>query len=171
MSTTRCFWTVVLEKTLETPLDSKEIKPVNSKENQPWIFIGRTEAEAETPILWPPDVKSQLIGKDPDPGKDWRQEEKGMREDEMVGWHHQFNGQEFEQVLGVGDGQGSLVWCNPWALKESDTTEQLNWLTSLQNRYYYLFYFKNEETKLQIKYLIPCHIDCKWRNWGSHPCL
>ena len=118
---------VVLEKTCESPLDSKEIKPVNSEGNQSWIFIGRTDAEAETPILWPPDAKSWLIGEDPDAGKDWRQEEKGTREDEMVGWHHQHNGHEFEQVPGAGNGQGSLACCSPWGHKESDTTERLNW--------------------------------------------
>ena len=121
------FWTVVLEKTLESSLDHMEIKPVNSKGDQFWIFIGRTDAEAETPILWPPDGKSWLIRKDPDAGKDWRWEEKGTTEDEMVGWHHQLDGHEFEQALGVGDGQGSLVCCSPWGLKELDTTEQLNW--------------------------------------------
>ena len=99
-----CFWTEVLEKTLESPLDHKEFKPVNPKENQPWIFIGRTDAEAEAPTLWPPHVKSQLIGRDPDAGKDWRQEGKGTTEDKMVGWHHQLNGHEFEQAPGVGDG-------------------------------------------------------------------
>ena len=98
-----CFLTVVLENTLESPLDFKEIKPVHPKGNQSWIFIGRTDAEAETPILWPPDVKNWLTGKDPDAGKDWRQEEKGMTEDEMVGWHHQLDGHEFEQSLGVCD--------------------------------------------------------------------
>ena len=123
----RCFWTVVLEKTLESPLDCKEIQPVHPKGNQSWIFIGRTDAEAETPILLPPDVKNWLIGKDPDAGKDWRQEEKGTTEDEMVGWHHRLNGHEFEQTLGVGDGQGSVACCRPWGHKESDTTEQLNW--------------------------------------------
>ena len=122
-----CFWTVVLEKTLESPLDCKQIQPVNPKGNQSWIFTGRTHTEAETPILWPPDVKNWLIWKDPDAGKDWRQEEKGITEDEMVGWHHWLNGYEFEQALGVGDGQGSLVCCSPWGHKESDTTEQLNW--------------------------------------------
>ena len=121
-----CFWTVVLEKTLESPLDSKEIKPVNSKGNQSWIFIGRTDAEAEAPILWPPDAKSRLTRKDPDAGKDWRQEEKGMTE-EMVGWHHRLDGHEYEQAPGVDDGQGSLACCSPWGCKESDTTEQLNW--------------------------------------------
>ena len=121
------FWTVVLEKTLESPLDSKEIKPVNPKGNQPWMFIGRTDAEAEALILRPPDVKIWLIRKDSNSGKDWRQEEKGTTEDEMVGWHHWLDGQEFEQTPGVADGQGSLVCCNPWGCKESDTTEQLNW--------------------------------------------
>ena len=108
------FHNVVLEKTFENPLDSKEIKPVSPKRNQPWIFIGRTVAKAGAPILWPPDEKDWLIGKDPDAGKDWRQEEKGMTEDEMVGWHHQLDGYEFEQVLGVGNGQGSLACCIPW---------------------------------------------------------
>ena len=120
------FWTVVLEKTLESPLDCKEIKPVHPKGNQSTIFIGRTDAETEAPILWPPDVKSQLIGKDPDAGKDWGQEEKGTTEDEMVAWHHQLNGHEFEQVLGDGEGQGGLLCCSPWGHKESDMTEQLN---------------------------------------------
>ena len=104
-----CLWTVVLEKTLESPLDWKEIKPVNPKGNQSWIFIGRTDAKDEAPILWPPDAKNGLIGKGPDARKDWRQEEKGMTEDEMVGWHHWLNGHEFEQALVVGDGQGSLA--------------------------------------------------------------
>ena len=120
-----CFWTVVLEKTLESPLDCKEIKPVNPTGNQPWIFIGRTDAEDEAPILWPPDVKSQLVGKDPDAGKDWRQK-KRTTEDMMVGWHHWLNGNEFEQPLRDGEGQGSLTCCSPWGLKESDMTKQLN---------------------------------------------
>ena len=118
-----CFWTVVLEKTLEGPLDCKEINPVNPKGNQSWIFIGRTDDETEAPMLWPPDAKNWLIGKDLDVWKDWRQEEKGMTEDEMVGWHHQLNGHEFEQALGVGDGHGSLACCSPWVLKESDKTD------------------------------------------------
>ena len=121
------FWTVELEKTLESPLDSKEIQPIHPIGNQSWVFIGRNDAEAETPIVWSPYVKSWLIGKDPDAGKDWRQEEKGMTEDEMVGWHHWFNGHEFEWTLGVGDGQGGLMCCSPWGCKESDTTERLNW--------------------------------------------
>ena len=122
-----CFWTVVLEKTLESPLDCKEVKPGNPKGNQSWLFIGKTNAETETSILWPPDVKNWLIGKDPDAGKDWRQEEKGMTEDDMVGWHHRLNVHEFEQAPGVGDGLGSLACCSPWDRKELDMTEQLNW--------------------------------------------
>ena len=121
-----CFWTVVLEKTLESPLDCKEIKPVSPKGDQSWILIGRTDAEAEAPILWPPDVKSQLIGRDSDAGKDWGQEEKQVIEDGLVGWHHWLNGHEFEQTQGDGEGQGSLVCCSPWVCKELDTTEQLN---------------------------------------------
>ena len=113
---------------LESPLDCKKIKPVNPKGNQSWIFIGRTDAEAETPMLWLPDEKNWLIGKDPDAGKDWRQEEKGTIEDEMVGWHHQLNGHEFEQAPGVGDGQGGLACCSPCGWRESDTTEWLNWM-------------------------------------------
>ena len=123
-----CFWDVVLEKTLES--DSQEIQPVHPKGNQSWIFIGRTDAEAETPILWPPDAKNWVIWKDPDAGKDWRQEEKGTTEDEMVGWHHWLDGHEFEQALGVGDGPGGLVCCSPWGCKESDMTERLNWTES-----------------------------------------
>ena len=121
-----CFWTVVLEKTLGSPLACKAIKPVNPKGNQSWIFIGRTDIEAETAILWPSDVKNWLICKDPDAGKDWRQE-KGMTEDDMVGWHHQLDGHEFQQASGVGDGQGSLVCCSPWGHKELDMIEWLNW--------------------------------------------
>ena len=119
------FQNVVLEKTLESPLDIKVIKPVNPKRNQPWIFIGRTDDEAETPVLWPPDAKNWLTGKDPDAGKDWRQEEKGATEGEMFGWHHGLDGHEFEQALGVVDRQG-LACCSPWGRKESDMTERLN---------------------------------------------
>ena len=114
-------------RTFESPLDCKEIQPVHPKGNQSWIFIGRTDVEAETPILWPPDAKNWHIWKDPDAGKEWRREEKGTTEDEMVGWHHQLDGHEFEQVLGVGDGQGSLACCGPWGRKDLDTTERLNW--------------------------------------------
>ena len=121
-----CFWTVVLEKTLESPLDSKEIKPINPKGHQPWIFIERTDAGAEDPILWPPDAKSLLIGKDPDAGKDRGQKEKGTIEDEMVGWHHRLNGHEFEQAPGDGEGQESLACCSPWGHKELDRAERLN---------------------------------------------
>ena len=120
------FWIVVLDKTLESPLGCKEIQPVHPKGNQSWIFIGRTDAEAKAPILWPPNVKTWLIRKDPYTGKDWRQAKKEMTEDEMVGWHHQLNGHEFEQALGDGEGQGSLACCSPWDHKELDTTEQLN---------------------------------------------
>ena len=122
-----CFWTVVLEKTLESPLNSKEIQPVHPKGHQSWVFIGRTYAEAKTPILWPPDVKSGLIWKDPDAGKDWGQEEKGMTEDEMAVWHHWLNGHGFGQTPGVGDGQWGLECCSSWGRKELDTTEQVNW--------------------------------------------
>ena len=133
-----CFWTVLLEKTLESPLDCKEspldckeIQPIHPKGDQLWVFIGRTDVEAETPVLWPPAAKSWLIGKGPDAGKDWGQEEKGTTEDEMVGWHHRLNGQEFGWTLGVVDGQGGLGCCGPWGHKESDRIEQLNW-TELQ---------------------------------------
>ena len=127
-----CFWTVVLEKTLESPLDYKEIQPVHPKGDQSWVFIGRTDVEAEeTPILWIPDAKNWLIWKDPDDGKDWRQEEKGTTEDKMVGWCHWLYGHEFEWSPGVGDGQGGLACCGPWDRKESDTTEQLNWSYTL----------------------------------------
>ena len=127
-----CFWPVVLEKTLESPLGCKETKPVNPKLNQSWIFIGRTDAEAETPILWTPDAKNWLIWKDSDSGTDWRQKENGTTEDEMVGWHHWLDGHELQQAPGVGDGQGVLMWCSPWGCKESDTIEQLNWSESME---------------------------------------
>ena len=122
-----CFWTVVLAKTLENPSDCKEIQPVHPKGDQSWVFIGRTDIEAETPILLPPHVKSWLIGKDPDAGKDWGQVEKGMMEDEMVGWHHWLYGHGFGWTLGVGDAQGGLACCGSWGGKEADMTEWLNW--------------------------------------------
>jgi len=122
-----CFWTVVLEKTLESPLDCKEIQPVHSKGDQSWAFIGRTDAEAETLILWPPHAKSWLVGKDPDAGRDWGQEEKGTTEDEMAGWRHQLDAHEFGWTPGAGDEQGGLVSCNSWDCKELDTTEKLSW--------------------------------------------
>ena len=109
------------------PLDCKEIRPVHPKGNQSWVFTGRTDVEAETPVLWPPDAKSWLIWKDPDAGKDWGQEEKGMTEDEIVGWHHRLSGHGFGWTPGVGDGQGGLACCGSWGRKESDTTERLNW--------------------------------------------
>ena len=122
-----CFWTVVLEKTLESPLDCKEIQPLHPKGDQSWAFIGRIDVEAETLILWPPDAKNWLTGKDRDAGKDWGQEEKGTTEDEMARWHHWLNGQEFGWTLGVGDGQGRLVCCDSSGRKESDTADWLNW--------------------------------------------
>ena len=118
----------MLEKILESPLDCKEIQPVHSEGDQPWDFLGRNDAKAETPVLWPPHVKSWFIGKDSDAGRDWGQEEKGMTEDEMAGWHHWLNGHESEQALGDGDRQGSLTCCSPWGRKESDMTERLNWM-------------------------------------------
>ena len=121
------FWTVVLEKTLESPLDCKEIQTVHPKGDQPWVFIGRTDAEAETPILWLPHAKSWLIEKDPDARRGWGQEEKGTTEDEMAGWHHRLDAHEFGWTPGVGDGQGGLVCCDSWGHKESDMTERLNW--------------------------------------------
>ena len=134
------FWIVLLEKTLESPLNCKDIQPVHPKGNQSWIFIGRSDAEAETPILWPPDAKNWLTAKDPDAGEGWRQEEKGTTEDEIVGWQHQLYGHEFEQALGVGDGQGRLVCCSSWGRKESDTTEWLNW-TELNGLGVFLTFF------------------------------
>ena len=122
-----CFWSVVLEKTLESPLDCKEIQPVHPKGDQSWVFFGWNDAKAETPVLWPPHVKSLLIGIDSGAGWDWGQEEKGTTEDEMAGWHHWLDGRESEWTPGVGDGQGGLACCNSWGRKESDTTEQLNW--------------------------------------------
>ena len=127
-----CFWTVVLEKTLESPLDCKEIQPVHSEGHQSWVLIGRIDVETETPILWPPDAKSWLIGKYSEAGRYWGQEEKGMTEDEMAGWHHRLNSHEFVWTSGVNDGQGGLACCNSWGHKESDMTEQLNW-TELDN--------------------------------------
>ena len=125
-----CFWTVVLEKTLESPLNCRELQPVHAKGNQSWIFTGRTDAEAESLILWPPDTKSWLIWKDPDAGKDWKWEEKGTIEDEVGGWHHWLDGHEFEQASGVGDGQGGLVCCS------HGVTKSWTWLTEVcKHRY------------------------------------
>ena len=123
-----CFWTVVLERTFESPLGYKDIQPVHPKlGDQFCVFIGRTDAKAETPVLWPPHAKSWLTGKDHDAGRDWGQEEKGMTEDEVAGWHHRLNGRESEWTPGVGDGQGGLACCDSWCHKESDVTERLNW--------------------------------------------
>ena len=126
-----CFWTVVLEKTLESPLDCKEIQPVHSKGEQSWDFFWRNDAKAETPVLWPPHAKSWLIGKDSDAGRDWGQEEKATTEDEMAGWLHWLDGHESEWTPGIGDGQGGLACCNTWGRKESDMTERLIWSLNL----------------------------------------
>ena len=136
-----CFWTVVLEKTLENPFDCKEIQPINPKGNQSWIFIERTDAdaEAEAPILWSPDVKSWLIRKDPDAGKDWGQEENGTTKDETVGWHHLLNGHEFEQALADGEGQGGLACFSLWGWKEWH-----NWATEQQQQMYVVIKKSNE---------------------------
>ena len=121
-----CFQIEVLEVTLESPLDCKEINQVNPKRNQSWIFIGRSAVEAEGPIVWPPDAKTQVIGKDPDAGEDWRQAQKGTTKDKMIGWNHWLNAHEFEQAPGDGEGQGCLACCSSWCCKELDTNEQLN---------------------------------------------
>ena len=154
-----CFWTVVLEKTLESPLDCKEIQPVHPKGNQSWVFIGRTDAEAEAPILWPPVAKNWLIWKDPDAGKDWRQEEKGMTADEMVGWHHWLDEHEFEQASGVGDGQGSLACCSPWGRKDLDMTEWLNW-TELTELLGESIVYKNRCYRLTFQPVVREEFDC-----------
>ena len=130
-----CFWTVVLEKTPESPLDCKEIQPVHFEGDQPWDFFGRTDAKAETPVLWPPHVKSWLIGKDSDAGRDWGQDKKGTTEDEMAGWHHWLDGRESQWTPGVGVGQGGLACCNSWGCKESDTTERLIWSDLISHPY------------------------------------
>ena len=140
-----------MEKILESPLDCKEIKPVNPKGNLSWIFIGKTDAKAEDPILWPPDAKNWLLRKDPDAGKNWRQEEKGMTEDEIVGWHHRVDGHEFEQAPGIGDGQGNLLCYSPWGRKESDMTEQLNLIEKI------IFV-----EKLELTVLISFHVGIYW---------
>ena len=137
-----CFWTVVLEKTLESPLDCKEIQPIHSEGDQPWDFFGRNDAKAETPVIWPPHAKSWLIGKDSDAGRDWRQEEKGTTEDEMAGWHHWLDGRDSGWTPGVGDGQGGLACCDSWGRKESDTTERLIWSDPIQ-------YTKNKQKTTQ----------------------
>ena len=157
----------MLEKTLESPMDSKEIKLVNPKGNQSWLFIGRTDAEAETPILWPPDAKNWLIGKDADAGKDWRQEEKGTTEDEMAGWHHWLNGRESEWTLGVDDGQGGLACCSSWGCKELDRTEWLNW-TEL-NWYLSKFSIMNTYCFNNKKYTIFITSMLRKGKWTANP--
>ena len=147
-------------------LDCKEIQPVHPKGNKSWIFIGRTNVEAETPILWSPDVKNWLIGKDPDAGKDWGQEEK-TTEDEMVGWHHWLDGQEFEQAPGAGDGQGGLVCCSSWGCKESDTTELLNWNWMVR---YYNIDHKLRDTAYQPMFMAQIEVPIKMGNWVNKAC-
>ena len=144
-------------KTVESPLDWKKIKPVNPKGNQPWIFIGRTDTEAEAPILWPPDAKSQLTGKDPDPGKDWRQEEEGMTEDEMVSWHHWLDGHEFERTLGVGDGKGSMACCGAWGCRV-----RLSWATELNGHNLNGFVWVLNSSYLS---LLTFHLG--WHHWNE----
>ena len=141
-----CFWTVVLEKTLASPLDCKEIQPVHLKGDQSWVFNGRTDAEAETPILWSPHAKSWLIGKDPDAGRDWGKEEKGTTEDEMAWWHHWLNAHEFGWTPGVSDGQGGLRCCDSWGHEELDMTEWLNWTEG--NKYS----LEGQMLKLKLQY-------------------
>ena len=160
---------MVLEKTLEGPLDYKEIQPVHPKVYQSWVFIGRTDVEAETPILWPPDAKSWLIGNDPDAGKDWGQEEKGTTEDEMVAWHHRLNGSGLGWTPGIGDGQGGLACYSSWGHKESDMTEQLNWTehyiksfpvilptTDIQFKIFFPFCWVKENSILLLWFQLPC---------------
>ena len=150
-----CFWSVVLEKTLESPLDCKEIQPVHSEGDQPWDFFGRNDVKAETSVLWPPHAKSWLIGKDSDAGRDCGQEEKGTPEEQMAGWHHWLDGRESEWTLGDGDGQGGLACCDSCGRKESDTTEWLNWTEvkewTCQFKWYVCIYCFKE-----FPYSFPC---------------
>ena len=147
------FWSVVLEKTLESPLDCKEIQPIHYEGDQSWVFIGRTDAEAETPILWPPHAKSWLIGENFNAGRDWGQEEKGTTEDEMAGWHHWLDGRNSEWTPGVGDGQGGLACCDSWGRKESNTTERLNWTELLVNMNTLMILKHSTQNIAQSKYL------------------
>ena len=170
-----CFWTVMLENSLESPLDCKEVKPVHPKRNQSWIFFGRTDAEDEAPILWPPDAKNWLIGKDPDTGKNWRQEEKGTTEDEMAGWHHQLGGLEFAQVPGVGDGQGSLECCSPCGRKELNMTELLKWTGpgEIPNTQRFVFHYFCTQMFITALFTISKiweHPKCHWWMYGQRRC-
>ena len=150
-----CFWTVVLEKILENPLDCKEIQPVRSEGDQSWVFFGSNNAKAETPVLWPPHAKSWLIGKDSDAGRDWGQEEKGMTEDEMAEWHHWLDGCESEWTPGVGDGQGGLACCDSWGCKELDTTERVNWTDG----------FSKSHVQMGELYHKECWVPKNWCFW------
>ena len=173
---------MMLEKTLESPLHCKEIQPVHPKADQFLVFIGGTDVETETPILWHPDAESWLIWKNSDVGKEWGQEEKGTTEDEMVGWHHRLYGHEFEQVSGVGDGQGGLMCCSPWGCKEMDTTEQLNWADLDTIQISYLWKFQFEWKEIFLHFLRATFYDfwnsqdgaregCSWeRNTLTHKC-
>ena len=159
-------WTVVLEKTLESPLDCKEIQPVHSQD-QPWDSFGRNNVKAETPVLWPPHVNSWLIGKDPDAGRDWGQEEKGTTKDEMAGWHHRLDGCEFEWTPGDGDGQGGLACCSSWGHKELDMTEWLNWSFFTDCL---LGMWWSITVVLACTYLIANDVDHLFNVFGSHLC-
>ena len=164
------FWTVVLEKTLESPLDCKEIQPVYSEGDQPWDFFGEKDAEAETPVLCPPHVKSWLIGKVSDSGRYWGQEEKGTTEDEIARWHHWLDGRESEWTPGVGDGQGGLVWCDSWGRKESDKTERLIWSDQMEMRNTLL---ETGENRVLIKWqrtLLNCLLVCFLTHWKRPWC-
>jgi len=167
-----CFWTVVLEKTLESPLDCKEIQPVHSEGDQPWEFFGRNDAKAETPVLWPPHAKSWLIGKDSDAGRDWGQEEKRMTEDEMAGWHHWLDGRESEWTLGVGDGQGGLACCDSWGRRvRHNWVTELNWterdykLTLIDSCLIFLCACLSLQGTLFSMFL--CKVRWKWSQWQS----
>ena len=172
-----CFWTVVFEKTLD-PLNCKEIQPVNAQGNQSWIFFGRTDAEAETLILWPPEAKNWLLGKDPDAGKDWRQEEKRTAEDEIVGWRHQLKGHEFEEAPAACDRQGNLACCSTWGHKQSDTTEWLDWTGVLWdcdllfpiNKILHLSLTKDSHHNFRGCKLC-CHLPISYNSVGTAVCL
>ena len=151
-----CFWTVVLEKTLESPLEYKEVQPVHPEGDESWVFIGRTDVEAETPVFWPLDAKSWLIWKDPNAGEDWRHE-KGTTEDEMIGWYHQLYGHGFGWTPGVSDGQGGLVCCSSWVRKESDTTEQLNWTVLICTQVLNSIWQRNNLSSLNFCIIINHH--------------